>query len=56
MVGYDYPTKTLYIQFKRSMYAYYDVPVDVYVGLISAPSKGSYHHINIKWRYRYKKL
>lgn len=55
-VGYDTSTKRLVIQFNDSTYEYYDVPNSVYQGLLSASSKGKYHHQFIKNAYRYKKL
>jgi len=56
-VDYDYPTKTLWISFKGgTIYEYSGVPLNVYVGLLSASSKGSYHHQHIKFQFPYKKL
>jgi len=56
-VGYDPDTKTLEIEFHHGgIYQYFDVPENVYSGLISAPSKGKYHHKFIKSAYRYKKV
>lgn len=50
------------IQFKNKyggpddIYMYYDVPIDVYRRMITAPSKGHYMWYNIRNRYRYSKL
>jgi len=56
-VGYDPDTKTLEIEFHDGgIYQYFDIPANVYSGLISAPSKGKYHHKFIKSAYRYKKV
>lgn len=45
-VGYEYDT--LYIRFnKGGLYAYYNVPVDVYNALLQAPSKGKFFHVYI---------
>ncbi|GAC42818.1 KTSC domain-containing protein [Paenibacillus popilliae] len=56
-VAYDAETSTLYIRFQSSgTYAYYDVPSNVYQGLMSASSHGGYHASYIKGRYRYQKL
>ncbi len=54
-VGYEYDT--LYIRFnKGGLYAYYNVPVDVYNALLQAPSKGKFFHVYIKNIYRYRKI
>lgn len=56
-VGYDSSTKTLEIEFHDGgIYQYLDVPEDVYNGLMSAPSKGKYHHRFIKESYQYQKI
>ena len=56
-VGYEPDTKTLEIEFHDGgIYQYFDVPADIYQGLISAPSKGKYHHAFIKNTYRYQKI
>ena len=50
------------VQFKGSkggpgdIYMYYDVPISVYRRWISAPSVGHYFWVNIRNRYRYRKL
>jgi hypothetical protein len=45
---------TLYIRFASGpTYAYYNVPQDVYEGLMSAASKGEYFHYNIRDRFSY---
>lgn len=54
-VGYDEQSATLYIQFHSGRYMYFDVPVQVFQGLLSAPSKGKYHHQYIKNVYRYQR-
>nr|WP_242689580.1 KTSC domain-containing protein [Photorhabdus cinerea] len=38
------------------VYQYYNVPSNVYQGLMSAPSKGKYFHQYIKEVYRYSKV
>lgn len=54
-IGYE--NGTLHVQFhKGGLYAYFDVPEQVYLGLLSAPSKGKYLHAHIKNRYHYSKL
>lgn len=56
-VAYDEEKKDLYIQFRSGgLYVYYDVPMDIFEGLLEAGSKGRYHNIKIKWAYKYKKL
>ena len=55
-IGYDYTAQNLFIKFKNSFYIYYEVPEDIFNGLLSAGSKGEYHHENIKWSYRYSKI
>lgn len=56
-VAYEALTSTLYIRFKSSgTYAYFDVPLTVYNGLMNAASHGEYHAAFIKNNYRYKKL
>lgn len=48
-VGYDSDSLTLEIEFNSGgIYQYFTVPQDVYHGLMSAGSKGSYFHQNIK--------
>ena len=37
-------------------YLYYDVPKEVYIGLLEAASKGTYHKNNIKHSYRYERI
>lgn len=49
-IGYE--GSTLHIRFHSGgLYAYYNVPLSVYNGLMSAGSKGRYFHENIKGRY-----
>lgn len=49
-IGYE--GSTLHIRFHSGgLYAYYNVPLSVYNGLMSAGSKGRYFHANIKGRY-----
>ena len=55
--GYDLDSQTLEIRFHHGgVYQYYGVPHSVFAGLMAAPSKGRYHHRNIKWKYRYKRV
>jgi len=56
-VGYDRSSMTLEIAFNSgSLYAYHGVPGDVYAGLLSAGSKGTYHHNFIKNSYPYTRI
>lgn len=55
-VGYEKATRTLRVQFYSGLYDYYDVPENIYNGLLSASSKGQYHHAFIKNSYRYRKI
>lgn len=48
--------KDLDVEFKSGVYRYADVPEYVYQGLLSAPSAGSYHHMNIKGVFNFTKL
>jgi len=48
-IEYDNTTSILRIGFRSGgTYEYYDVPVEIYDGLLDAPSKGSYLHYNVK--------
>lgn len=55
-VGYDSKRKILEIQFHNNrIYHYLNVPLEIYKGLISAESKGRYHHKNIVNKFQYRK-
>jgi lysyl-tRNA synthetase class 2 len=42
-IAYDHRRHLLQLEFPdRTVYRYFDVPVDLYEGLLRAPSKGSY--------------
>jgi hypothetical protein len=42
-IAYDVDRQLLQLEFRdRANYHYFDVPADVYQGLVGAPSKGSY--------------
>ena len=48
-VGYDESSGTLEIEFRTGgIYQYFGVPNSIYIGLISADSKGRYFHSMIK--------
>lgn len=56
-IGYDAPSQTLEVCFKNgSIYQYFDVPEQVYRGLMSADSPGRYLNQNIKGLYRYARV
>ncbi len=56
-VGYDPATSTLEIEFNSGgVYQYEGVPELVHDALMSAGSKGSYFHADIKGRYPFKKV
>ncbi|MBD3329520.1 KTSC domain-containing protein [Candidatus Dojkabacteria bacterium] len=56
-VGYDENSNTLEIEFHSSgIYQYFNVPKNVYDGLMSASSHGQYFDQNIKGVYQYKKV
>lgn len=56
-VGYYKDTKVLEIEFiKGGVYRYFDVPEQVYLGLMSAASKGTYFLEHIRGHYRYERI
>lgn len=56
-VDFNPLTLTLTIQFRNGgVYEYYNVPQNVFDGLLAAPSKGRFHHRHIKERYPYTKI
>lgn len=55
-IGYDSNTATLRIVFHSGVYDYYNVPQNVFEGLLNASSKGKYHHAFIKNSYSYSKV
>lgn len=55
-VGYDDDTQTLEVEFKNgALYQYFDVPENIYCGLLQADSVGGYLAENIKGVYRYSR-
>ncbi len=54
---YDLEEQELYLSFKRegtnSLYAYVDVPITEWIGLVNASSHGSYHYNSIRLEYPY---
>lgn len=57
-VGYDADGQLLEIEFhKGGIYQYFNVPQNVYDGLMAADSKGKYFNLNVKKAgYSYSKL
>ncbi len=57
-VGYHPESRTLEVQFRHGgVYQYLDVPIHRYVGLMTAPSKGSFFDRFIKKAgYKYRKV
>lgn len=57
-IGYDAPTRELYVQFVKTgeTYVYSEVEEWVFQEFLRADSKGTYLNTNIKGRYDYRKL
>ena len=56
-VGYDSDRKLLEIEFRSlDVYAYWDVPLWAYEGLMTARSKGRYFDARIRNRYPYERV
>lgn len=56
-VGYDPITSVLEIEFRSgAVYQYFDVPEGVFLGLMAAPSKGSFVWSDIRGYYRYARV
>lgn len=59
--GYDANSKTLAISFPGrgaqpdTIYHYFDVPAEVYAGLLASESKGKFFGAEIRTKYRYEK-
>lgn len=54
-IGYDIDTKKLVVEFHAGAYEYSDVPMDEFVRLITAKSKGSYF-AGVKHKYEFRRL
>ncbi len=55
-VGYDEDSQTLEIEFKNgNIYQYFDVPSQIFDGIVNADSPGGYLADNIKGVYRYSR-
>ncbi len=56
-VDYDEESRTLFIWFQSGgRYKYFDVPEEIFHGLLNAGSKGKYFHAHIKNTYRYVRV
>ncbi|MCX7429196.1 MAG: KTSC domain-containing protein [Planctomycetia bacterium] len=57
-VGYDEDQQTLEIEFTNgAVYRYFDVPAEVYRGLMAAESHGRYFHEHVRSAgYRYQEM
>lgn len=56
-VGYDENSQTLEIEFSNgSVYQYFDVPVNIYQGMMTSSSHGQYFLQHIKGIYQYNKV
>lgn len=56
-IGYDSQNQTLEIEFLNgSIYQYFDVPEQIYEGIMQADSHGKYLAANVKGYYRYSKI
>ena len=56
-IGYEEKSETLEIEFHSGgVYQYFDVPRNVYNGLMSTGSHGRFFTSNIKGIYRYRKI
>jgi hypothetical protein len=56
-VGYNPETQTMRIRFtKGQLYEYDNVPEQIYQGLMTAPSIGSFFNANCKWNFTYRRL
>jgi len=56
-IGYDQASSTLEVEFlKGGVYQYFDVPNNVFQGMMTANSHGEYLAQNIKGHYRYSKV
>lgn len=56
-VGYDERLQLLQVQFVNgTIYEYYDVPKNIYIGLITASSAYKYFHEYVKGVYHFSKI
>lgn len=56
-VEYNENEQILKVRFhKGGTYAYYNVPKNIYLELMAAPSKGIYHKNHIKYSFPYRRI
>ena len=56
-VKYDHENETLEVTFySGKVYSYYNLPEDVYMGLLEAYSPGTYYNFVIKGQYNCEKI
>lgn len=56
-IGYDEDSNTLEIEFHSgAVYQYFDIPLNVFQGIMGPGSKGQYFAQHIKGYYRYVKV
>lgn len=56
-VGYDESSQTLQVEFNRgTTYQYFDVPEQIFEGLVQADSVGAYLNEQVKGIYRYTRV
>ena len=56
-IAYDVSRSTLRVKFQNgSIYDYFGVPLGAYLGLLTAPSKGSELHARFKGVYPYNRI
>ena len=55
-ISYDNNLQILYIKFRSGTYKYYNVPIQIFNGLLNAQSHGKYHARFIKKNYRYEQI
>ncbi len=56
-IGYDEKSRTLEVEFHSGgIYQYFDVPSNIYDGIMSAGSKGQYFSQHIKGYFRFVKV
>jgi hypothetical protein len=53
--GYDPEQHVMEIAFRGGVYAYEDVPQEVFDGLVKSPSAGQFFNENIRFAYRYRR-
>jgi len=56
-VGYDENTQTLEVEYLTgAIYQYYNVPQNIYEGMMDSPSKGRFLNLYIKDYYPYSRV